>query len=260
MAIIMKTELGKCKLCGSPVRIVRRADGAADHYEGIDPEDCPPPRISPALDDFLCASRKGKRTVAIVGAAWSSRAWAPYQDERVEIWTLNEMHGRSGLSRVSRWFDIHPKNWFMGNNRHGHRDWMEQEHPFPIYTQQVYDNVPNSVPYPLAEIQAKLLTRTWRNDRQIKKLFSSTVSYMVALALHEGFERIELFGIELVMTDEWAYQREALAYWLGKADGMGVEVWMPETCALFQIPLYGYEEVRNATGGSTPIDFSMEAR
>jgi hypothetical protein len=253
----MDTGLGKCKLCGSPVRVVRREDGKADHYEGVDPEILPAPPIPAPLGDFLDASRRGKKTVAIVGAAWSSRAWAPYEDLAVEIWTLNEMHGRSGLGRITRWFDVHPKKIFMQNTRHGHRDWMEEKHPFPIYTQRIYDNVPSSVPYPLAEIQKTLLTRIWRNDRQIKKIFSSTVAYMVALALYEGFERIELFGIELVMTDEWAYQREALSFWLGKADGMGIEVWMPEACSLFRIPLYGYEEMRNATGGTTPMEMEV---
>jgi hypothetical protein len=32
-----------------------------------------------------------------------------------------------------------------------------------------------------------------------------------------------------------------MAYWLGKADGMGVEIWLPESCALLVEPLYGYE-------------------
>ena len=40
-----------------------------------------------------------------------------------------------------------------------------------------------------------------------------------------------------------------MAFWLGKADGMGVEVWMPEKCELLKAPLYAYEETRQSGGG-----------
>ena len=74
----------------------------------------------------------------------------------------------------------------------------------------------------------------------MEKLFSSTMCYQVALALYGGFERIEIFGVELVM--------EAMAFWMGKADGMGIEVWLPEPCALLVQPLYAYEEIRKESG------------
>ena len=75
----------------------------------------------------------------------------------------------------------------------------------------------------------------------MKKLFSSTISYEVALAIYEGVERIELFGVNLAGDDEWAYQREGLAYWIGKADGLGIEVWIPEISNMLNMPLYAYE-------------------
>jgi hypothetical protein len=149
---------------------------------------------------------------------------------------------------------MHPKGHIISDDTRGHWDWLRQPHDIPVYMLRTYDEVPDSVPYPLRAVQDKLLTRIQKGEETLKKVFSSTIAYMLALALYEGFQRIELFGIELVMTDAWAYQREAVAFWLGKADGMGVEAWMPETCTLFQIPLYGYEEIRHATGGSTPTN------
>lgn len=242
-------ESKRCPVCTSPVYVVRRADGAADHYEPmpeLDYQHIPNP-ISPVLADFLRASRQGKKWVAIVGAAWTSGPWAPWGEG--EVWCQNEMHGHPWceVDGATRWFQIHPKTSFTQEHPCNHWEWLQEEHPFPIYMHQVYDDVPNSVPYPLAEIQ-KNLKNIVKGEEKAKKLFSSTMSYQFAQALHEGYERIELFGIELVQEGEYAYQRESLAFWMGKADGMGVEVWMPKICALFVQPLYGYEQIRQESG------------
>jgi len=67
--------------------------------------------------------------------------------------------------------------------------------------------------------------------------------YQMALALHEDeVDRIEIFGIELLGEGEYADQREAMSFWMGQAAGMGIEVWIPEECALLDAPLYAYEE------------------
>ena len=54
-------------------------------------------------------------------------------------------------------------------------------------------------------------------------LFTSTVSYAIAWGLFNKFKRIDLYGINCVYAEEWAYQREAIAHWLGVARGMGVK-------------------------------------
>jgi len=125
--------------------------------------------------------------------------------------------------------------------------------------QRVFDDVPGAVVFPLREIQDKLLTRLWRGEELVKKVFSTTMSYAVALALYEGFERIELYGIELAMAGEYAYQREAMAFWIGKADGMGVELWMPDACMLLGAPLYAYEETRLSGGDILTPPSGIEA-
>ena len=247
------TELIACPVCQCPVRIVRRADGAADHYEYMTPDELAevPNPISPVLDSFLKASRGGKKTVAIVGSAWTSRSWAPYDDPDVEVWCFNEMHGQLGVGKADRWFQLHHKwVWTNGENvRFSHLEWLKKDRDYPLYMQKVYDGIPGATRYPLQEIQSRLLTRVWRGETLIKKLFTTSMVYGIALALDEGFERIELYGIELVMGGEYGYQRETMAFWLGKADGMGVDVWMPEKCELLKAPLYAYEETRQSGGG-----------
>jgi len=247
------TELSECGLCGCPVRIVRRTDGSADHFQYLEPDELAevPNPISPVLESFLKAQRAGKKTVAIVGSAWTSRSWAPYNDPDVEVWCFNEMHGQLGVGVADRWFQMHDRwVWTCAQYvRFDHLGWLKKDRDYPLYMQKVYDDVPGATRYPLSEIQTRLLTRIWRGETLLKKLFASSMVYAVALALDEGFERIELYGIELVMAGEYGYQRETMAFWLGKADGMGVEVWMPEKCELLRSPLYAYEETR-LSGGS----------
>jgi hypothetical protein len=239
-----------CPLCKCPVVIGRREDGSADHYEFIDiagRQHIPNP-IPPVLADFLRASRRGKKTVAIVGGAWSSGPWAPWGE--TDVWSLNDHHARPWykVEGVTRWFQIHPKEVFTTERISKHWEWLQKEHPFPIYMQRVYDDVPNSIKYPLREIQNELIGNLYRGEEKIEKIFTSTVCYEMALALYEGFERIELYGVELLSEGEYSYQREAMTFWMGKADGMGVEVWMPETCALLVTPLYAYEQIRTGDG------------
>jgi hypothetical protein len=47
---------------------------------------------------------------------------------------------------------------------------------------------------------------------------------MVALALYEGFEEIKLFGIDMSVGTEWGIEKPCMEYWIGRAEGMGVEL------------------------------------
>jgi len=251
---MIKLEAKRCPLCNSPIRVLRREDGSAAHYVGIADEyekQFTPNPISPFLKDYLKAKRAGKKTVAIVGAAHSSGPWAPFGEEGIEVWCANELHGYPwvDVEGVTRWFQIHVKSSFTKKHDFSHWEWLQEEHDFPIYMQQVFEDVPSSIKFPLREIQKDLIGNIYRGEEKIEKLFSSTMSYQIALALWEGkFDRIELYGIELVMDGEYAYQREAMAFWMGKADGMGIDIWIPEDCALLIQPLYGYEQVRKESG------------
>ena len=248
------------------VRIVRRGDGAADHYEPLTYEEASviPNPCPPALADYLRVKRQGKKTVVIVGAAWNTGAWAPFGEEGIEIWTCNELHSVSWMREefMTGWFQIHPKWSFTREHESRHWEWLQEERPFPIYMQMVYDAVPSSTKYPLREIQNGLINII-KGELPVRKLFSSSFTYGMALALHNGFERIELYGIEMLLEGEYAHQREMMSFWLGKADGMGVEVWMPEQCSLLVQPLYGYEEIRKGDTGKImkpPEDWVDEAR
>jgi hypothetical protein len=231
---------------------MRRADGALDHYEYLEEHerhDIPNP-VPPVLADYLRAQRRGKKTVALIGSAWSSGPWTPFGE--IDVWGMNELHYVPWLEveKCTGWFQIHHKDVFTQELEHvDHWGWLQEAHPFPIYMLQTYDDVPSSVKYPLREIQKELIHNLYRGEEKMKKFFSSTFNYQMALALYQGYKRIELYGIEMLGEGEYSWQREMMGFWTGKADTMGIEVWMPETCALLVQPLYGYEEVRKGATG-----------
>ena len=58
--------------------------------------------------------------------------------------------------------------------------------------------------------------------------FASTHCYMIAYALYYGYERISLYGFDFVKdvskTEDDLWERCGTEYWIGRAEGMGVDV------------------------------------
>jgi hypothetical protein len=103
----------------------------------------------------------------------------------------------------------------------------------PIYTAGQDCENPNAVPYLIEDIVAKY-----------PDYFAVTFAYEMALALHEGFSEIGLFGVELPRgtlrerTVEWA----CLHFWIGLARGRGIRVTLPADSPLVWHPArYGLE-------------------
>jgi len=125
-----------CPTCGMAVRVIRRITGEADHYEAIrigeDVAKTLAPQ-DPKVAKKLRKERKGKKTVALVGLSPSSCSLAPFDDEDVEIWCLNESHAfPQWLKRWDRWFQIHDTvswhRYIAKRDVRGHADWLKQKH------------------------------------------------------------------------------------------------------------------------------------
>lgn len=235
------------------------------------------------------------KKVAIVGFASSSRMMAPWQDESTEIWGLNSLY--AFIPRWTRWFEIHPRElvdkdlpraellqlklrhieWLAGQRGEQHdektcdvcvagsKEGAEEKvarvaswhkHPFvPIYMQQHYDDIPASVKWPRDEINA-WTTRMWGKDAEID-YFTSTPGQMIATALYEGYGRIEVYGVDLLQAEEYAYQRPGAEYWIGIARGMGVDVLVPKSSALLKANyVYGYSEPVESAAIDPLVKFS----
>ena len=128
-------------------------------------------------------------------------------------------------------------------NHHGHYAWLQKPHPFPIYMQEVYPEVPASVKYPKEEIIRELIPNLQREVKQGEfeqvEHFTSSAAYVIALAIYMGKKRIELAGVEMTSDTEYVRQRDGVTFWLGVATGRDVEVVL-HSPLLMKDRLYGY--------------------
>lgn len=171
----------------------------------------------------------GRKKVAIVGFSPSTVSDAPYADEAWEIWGMNQLYRY--LPRLTRWFEIHADYLSDAVPDTDYLHWL-RTCPVPIYMCTRDPTIPSLIEYPRAEM-VKYFGRDF---------FTSTVSYMLALALYEGFEEIGLWGIDMVADEEFGYQRDGCSWLLGIAEGRGVTLTLPPESALLKSPWrYGYE-------------------
>jgi hypothetical protein len=229
-----------CPTCGSICRIVHRDDGHADHYEAHDD------RMAPVLAEVdsttankLREKRKGKKTVAIVGKSPTSCSLAPYREKDVEIWTLTNAHKFPWMKRWDSLFEMHTEN-VIAQQYPDQIPWLLEKHDKPIYMQFKHDAIQGSVEYPFRDICDTFFKDAYHGAVRVK-YFTSTFAYMIALALYEGFERIECYGFEMQFDDIYGYQRKNAEFWMGLAIGKGVDFYLPQNCPILQAKLYGYE-------------------
>lgn len=149
--------------------------------------------------------------VAIVGKAPSSLAFAPYKDESWEIWWLGT--GAHLIPRWTRCFELHE----LGEGRKRwpaeYWQWLTTDHGRPLYIQQGQAEIPHARVYPQQPIVA-----------EFGRYFTSSIAWMIALAIQEGAAEIGLWGVDMATDTEYAYQRANCEYLLGVAVGRGISV------------------------------------
>ena len=197
------------------------------------------------------AIAKKRDKVALIGFAGTSRSMAPYDDLDVECWLLNEAHRQPWAKRISRHFQMHQRWDHSKQNNPSyaeHWEWLQKEHPFPIYMLEDYPDIPSCVKYPLDEICERFLPNvrrgTIKGETTLNKFFTSSFAYKCALALYLDFKEISVFGYEMQTRTEYFYQAESTCFWLGLAAGLGVKIYIPNNCRLLNAELYGYEVSR----------------
>lgn len=178
--------------------------------------------------ESFCPDGTKRTKMAIVGFAASSKDLAPFNDPTWEIVGLNQLYRH--IPRADRWFEIHT-NWneFVVEGT-DHQKWLA-EAPIPVYMIERVPGIPNSVRYPIERVM---------NGHP--DYFTSSVAFVIALAIQEGFKEIGLWGIDLIVGDEYFYQKPCAEFWIGTAHGKGITVTLPHTTALCkQSHRYGYQ-------------------
>jgi len=165
-----------------------------------------------------------------------------------------------------------------GNRDKKHFAWLQEEHDFPIYTYADYTGVnvldelgnvlndwlaigklseetyqkyltlyqdiietpprfPNSVSYSFENLDS-IFELLQRQNRPNQVYMPSSISYMLAEAITENYERIEMYGVEMAEGTEYKYQQRGTEALMMYAMGKGIEIYLPEHCKLMNMKPY----------------------
>ncbi|MFA7254001.1 MAG: hypothetical protein WC107_05620 [Patescibacteria group bacterium] len=172
-----------------------------------------------------------KNTLIVMGSHPRTRDQFDWTREDCDIVVFNEAMKMDWCKRADYVMQMHLPVIFRnpGNrNDPNHYNWLKSGKTPIILMQEQYDDVPMSRQYPLDEV-LKLGHR----------YLTSSAAYSIAFGIVEGYERIEIYGVEMETNTEYQHQRPGVAYWVGLAQGAGVEVDFHGN--LLDCPLYGYE-------------------
>lgn len=201
-----------------------------------------------------------RKQIAIVGFATSSRGVVPVNDPAWEVWGLNQLYRH--IPRADRWFDIH-ETWNAAlvpgtepGEARSYEGWV-RDCGIPFYMVKREADKPTTLTYPVDRLIA----------HHGADYFTSTIAYMLALAVYEIDRAVDarlaasggvpsrqalqalyeeyaigLFGIDLIVGEEYDWQKACAEYWIGMASARGIRVLIPPTSALCRhLFRYGYQ-------------------
>jgi hypothetical protein len=189
----------------------------------------------PNLSPRSVANADKVRKIALVGYTESQRD-APWDDPDWVIWGLNNLHlyireaqeKGGGDYAWNGWFDLHDLDTIRSDKEH--EAWLRQPHDFPIWTWDPQPEWPSAVPYPRDDIL-----------RKYRPYFTNSISWMFALAMEavswaigDGAE-IGVYGIDMAQGTEYAAQRPSCEYFIGLAEGRGIDVTIAKTSDLLKV-------------------------
>lgn len=205
-----------------------------------------------------------KERICIAGFCQTSRDLVPYGDDRYTIVGLNR--GAIFMERADVWYDLHSpliRGW--QHRRPGKHLQFLQNFNGPVYLHETDPEIPNSVRYPLEDVQANLGVNLFRmaqdgtrSDSLTRPYFDSSIAYELGLAITWQPKEILLVGVDLNTNSEYVFQRSGVSYLLGLAQGRGIDVVLPDNCPLLTGQLYGRGYL--ADGGEHMSAAQLETR
>lgn len=189
-----------------------------------------------------------KNKVLRLIALGPSCAVAKWQEEGKDTWGIQYTWRHFKLDRA---FVMDDEEWIKAKN-HSFSVPIDiakemRDAKIPIYVAKKWSDVENTVEYPIEKALKYF---------EPVKYFMNSMAYMFALAIMEGYERIETYGIDfryfgdlgnkLGFPDNWLDETHCGAFWAGLAIGRGLEVVTTERSSLMKPVrpndpnLYGY--------------------
>ena len=202
-------------------------------------------------------SRRRER-VDIVGFT-SHRSHSGFENPDREIWGLNDLY--IDMPVISndrlRWFQIH--DWNEGRpvesatdltkgpvhpRDPSHVEWLSaQAKEIPVYFLNPRPEVPDAR---LLDMDAMNAYFSLDGETPFG-YWTNTISYMIGLAIMEGFKEIGVYGVDMMMGggdgSEYGYQRPSCEFFLGWARGAGIKVHLPAESDLLKTA-YAYGDTQ----------------
>lgn len=221
---------------------------------------------------FLNPDGTPRKRFALCGFASSSREMAPYNEDGWAIVGMNQLYRH--IPRADCWFEIH-KEWnaavVPGTD---HEGWL-RDCGIPILMTNRIASAPTSVKFPIDRFIGKFsdyFTSTVAYmvafftdyiDRDVEtrlraiavqerkvargarsKATAATTAWDVAERVRAIYAEytIGIFGIDLIVGEEYTWQRPCAEYYLGQALARNITVMIPPQSALLQQRYrYGYQ-------------------
>jgi hypothetical protein len=179
-----------------------------------------------------------KKRIALIGTAPSSIDLAPYGDESWSILACSPGCAWK-VNRADAWMEIHAFNPSNPDDPVCSREYLEKIDSLnckAVYMIEPVSFVRNSVPYPKDEMVRK--HGPW--------FFTSSLSWMFALALEQNPEEIGLWGVDMAANEEvYSFQKAGCHYFIQEAMKRGIKVTIPLESDLAQPPpLYGFDTAK----------------
>jgi len=190
------------------------------------------------------------RKIAIIGSA------SPEADTKAisklkgyDLWSMNNLFTGFPEIQFTKWFELHhftrkgSQYLRRGQSFYGGYPTIKKylqainDLDIPVYMQKPLAPINASAKFPFREIMRFFKTQ----------YFGCSFAWMIAFALYEHLQgnkidTIALLGVELTLQ-EYYFQRPSTEYWIGRAQGMGIQVKLYDTCNLLKAPwIYAYRE------------------
>jgi hypothetical protein len=202
----------------------------------------------------LVLPTRKRKNVAVIGFTQHGYE-APWKDPDWDFMGLNDLHQvferyMPGCFKTDQvqWFQLHHKqadDQYPGARDPTHTAWLKQQ-TCPIWMWAPDPEIPASLAYPIREV-LNLRHPVTGGVLCPERYFNNSISWMIALAIYMGYERIGIYGVDMAMDgihgeSEYGWQRPSVEFWIGVARGLGITVTMPEVSEVLKCGyLYGYD-------------------
>ena len=171
------------------------------------------------------------RRIALVGGHPDTKLGAPYADAEWTIWACSMQNMRAAsdggleadLPRWNAWFELHtPMGLHVASGQvpDDYVAWLC--HQPVVYVRDPAQAFAGARLYPEAEMRAKFGPF----------FFTSSIAYMLALAISKEPTEIGLWGVGMHKHEEYEYQRPGCHYFIQRAWDHGIKVTSAEPSIL----------------------------